>query len=277
MHDVINITRFSQKALPVAKTFDIDKSGSLEASENQMFMEYWQSNYADENPMLMQLHLNSLTDEARAIAESCNTDSYKEVLTDTELQEFMEKYDKSGLKTPFKEGVDLNAVLRGESKVVLKSETKKRKGFGLMNLLKSGYQLFKNLVKKNQMNYKGADKYFHAVGNFEGLLVGNEKSVKKLCGAQDDYKRNNFDRVDGDFAEDMYANWLGREFAKLYPNEDPHDLFEPLVPTGFDVEESKKGWVEILCKNGLSNTVSNTATMISGYFSESLFAKKFSK
>ena len=68
-----------------------------------------------------------------------------------------------------------------------------------------------------------------------------------------------------------------REFAKLYPNEDPHDLFEPLVPTGFDVEESKKGWVEILCKNGLSNTVSNTATMISDYFSESLFAKKFSK
>ena len=43
-----------------------------------------------------------------------------------------------------------------------------------------------------------------------------------------------------DYTEDLYANWLGREFAKMYPDKDAHDVFADLAPTGFDVEKSKK-------------------------------------
>lgn len=266
MLNVINLTRLSQKALPEAKLFDINNSGSLEEQEYSTFWAYWQAKYGNENPMLMQLHLSSLTDDARAIAETCNIDLYKDVLTETELLDFIEKYDASGLKTPFKEGVDLSAIIKGEHNCVLKNEPLKKYSWGMLKLLKSGYQLFKNLVKKNQMNYKGADKYFHAVGNFEAIKAGNEDSVKKLCSVQDSYKRNHFNRMEGDFAEDMYANWLGRELAKLYPNEDPHELFATLAPTGFDIEESKNSWVNILCKNGLAKSLKNTSAMIAGYF-----------
>ena len=275
MFNKIDIARFSQKALPIAKSFDKNNSGALEEDEYNNFIQLWQNKYNNENPLLMQLHLNALTDEARTIAESCNIDSYKEVLTETELLDFIEKYEQSGLSTPFKTGIDLNAILKGKSdKIMNVEESKNKKGWGVFNFIKSGYQLFKNMIKKEQMNYIGADKFFHSVGNFEGLKAGSEKSVQKLCNTQDKIKRNNFDRCEGDFAEDMYANWLGREMAKLYPNENPNELFAPLAPTGFDLEESKLGWVELVCKNGLCNSIKKLSNAVTRHFNESFIAKK---
>ena len=274
MFNKIDIVRFSQKALPIAKNYDKNNSGSLEKDEYSKFIEVWQKNYGNISPLLMQLHISSLTEEAKLIAEKCDKDSIKGVLTETELKEFMDEYDKSGLETPFKDGCDLNEILSGQGEYLTSTKKeKKRTGFGLINFFKSGYQLFKNLVKRDQMNYKGSDKYFHAVANFEGINAGSEKSVKKLCDAQDQFKRKNFDRCEADFAEDLYANWLGREMAKIHPDANPHDLFSSLAPTGFDIEKSKTGWVKLLFDNGAKNVIQNLASTISGYINESVLAK----
>lgn len=274
MTEKIDIVRFSQKALPIAKTFDVNKSDSLEHDEYQKFITIWQESYKNESPLLMQLHISSLTEEAKAIAEMCDKDEIKGVLTGTELKAFMDEYDKSGLETPFKEGCDLDEILNGQGEYLTSTKKEKKKtGFGLINLLKSGYQLFKNLVKRDQMNFKGSDKYFHAVANFEGVNAGSEESVKKLCDAQDQFKRKHFNRCEADYAEDLYANWLGREMAKIHPDANPHDLFSSLAPTGFDTEKSKTGWVELLFDNGAKNVIKNMAATISGYINESVLAK----
>ena len=52
--------------------------------------------------------------------------------------------------------------------------------------------------------------------------------------------------LEADYAEDLYANWLGREFAKMYPAESPHELFASLAPKGFDIEQSKKSIAELV-------------------------------
>ena len=45
----------------------------------------------------MQLHINTLTDEAKKIAEECDTDDLKGVLTECELEEFMKKWTATDL------------------------------------------------------------------------------------------------------------------------------------------------------------------------------------
>jgi hypothetical protein len=275
MFEKVDISRFSQKALPIAKTFDKNHSGSLEKNEYNNFINFWQEKFSDENPLLMQLHLSSLNKEARTIAENCNKDSYEDILTGTELSDFIKKYKQSGLKTPFKEGVDLNAIIKGDFNHIIQPEVqKKKKNWGLFKIFKSGYQLFKNLVKKEVINYIGADKYFHAVGNFEGVNAGSEKTVKILCNAQDKIKRKTFDRAEADFAEDLYANWLGREMAKLYPKANPHELFEALAPNGFDIEKAKMSWVKLWCKNRLNSIIKNIQTNFTKNFQSKHLAEK---
>lgn len=279
MSENIDLVRLSQRALPIAKSFDKDKSGDLDKTEYGLFMAKWAEHFGNESPMLMQLHISALNDEAAEIAQRCDTDDLKGVLTEVELKTFMDEYDKSGLATPFKTGVDVYAVLRGEPhSTLIEDNVKNLTKFGLFNFIKSGYQLFKNLVKRDVMNYKGSDKFFHAVANFEGLQSGSEKSVKSWCSAQDKFKRKSFDRSEADFAEDLYANWLGREFAKLYPDENPQELFEALAPNGFDVEESKKGWIALTSSELQQNElISKLESNSIAYFEESFLAKKLMK
>ena len=80
------------------------------------------------------------------------------------------------------------------------------------------------------------------------MSAGAESCVKKVCAGQDDDKRKNSQRPEADYTEDLYANWLGREFAKMYPGEEPHDLFAPLAPNGFDIEKSKKSPAALICE-----------------------------
>lgn len=247
----VELTRFSQKALPIAKKYDKNDSGKLEENEYKEFIEIWNKKYGSESPLLMQLHLSSLNEDAKIIAEKYDTDDLKGVLTEVELLNFINEYENSDLKTPFKDGADLYAILRGEEpkKNLIKNYTNKVSRFGLISFVQSGIELFKNLLKRNLMNYKGSDKFFHAVGNYEGLLKGDENSVKKLCDAQDKIKRKSTERTQGDYAEDLYANFLGREFAKIYPNENPHELFAALAPKGFNTEFSAKNVLTMTDKN----------------------------
>ena len=241
MNYEVAITRFSQEALPEAKKFDLDKNGSLNTDEYNKFISVWNQNNPAKSPYLMQLHIKSLSEEARIIAEECDTDELKGVLTEGEIKEFMDKYEASEIKYAFKNGVDVAEAITGIRKQELEQngqiENYKNNIFNKFNVK---FALYRNWLKLDTMNYKGSDKFFHAVGNFEAMLVGNEALVEEICAGQDEDKRTSMKRSEADYTEDLYANWLGREFAKMYPTETAHDLFAPLAPKGFDVEKAKK-------------------------------------
>ena len=189
----------------------------------------------------MQLHIKTLNQEAEKIAKACDKDDYKGVLTEAEIQEFMKFCESLNIKQPFKKGTSVQAVLTGDESVKLASDkTFQEKGDGFIDKYFVKCALFANWLKLDLIGYKGSDKFFHAVGNYEAMSCGSEKCVKKVCAGQDEDKRKNTPRPEADYTEDLYANWLGREFAKMYPAKEPHDLFAPLAPNGFDIEKSKK-------------------------------------
>ena len=233
--------RFSQTAQPLAKTFDKDKNGTLDKDEYNEFIGKWNAEHKDKNPLLMQLHIKTLNQEAEKIAKICDKDNYKGVLTESEIQEFMSLCEKLNIKNPFKKGTSVKAVLTGDDSTKLTSnKVFQDKGDSFLDEYFVKCALFANWLKLDVMGFKGSDKFFHAVGNYEAMSAGAEKCVKKVCAGQDQDKRKNSKRPEADYTEDLYANWLGREFAKMYPGKEPHDLFAPLAPNGFDVEKSKK-------------------------------------
>lgn len=241
----VDLARFSQKALPVAKKYDTDGNKTLSPEEYKAFMDFWSKNNTD-SPLLMQLHMDTLNEDAYKIAQQCDKDEYKGVLTEDELKEFMDLYEKSGLVQPFKEGTTVKEVLTGEQgRSISSSEGYKDRKPNILNQAKVRERLFTNWLKLDIMEYIGSDKFFHAVGNFEAMQVGAEETVEKVCAGQDQDKRENCPRPEADYTEDLYANWLGREFAKMYPDKDAHDVFADLAPTGFDVEKSKKSAVKL--------------------------------
>ena len=244
----IELIRFSQKALPIAKSYDRDSNGSLDDIEYKNFKEKWDKDYPDKSPFLMQLHTKTLSPKAFHIAESCdNIDEYQGVLTGLELKTFMEKCEKAKIEFAFKEGTNIKTVLTGEDAPTLNSVRKVyKRPDNIVDGTKVRKTLLENWLKLDIMNYKGSDKFFHAVGNYEAMKYGNEKTVKEICAGQDADKRKESPRAEEEYTDDMYANFLGREFAKMYPYASPHDMMEPLAPAGFDVQKSKENPFKLL-------------------------------
>ena len=274
----IDLVRLSQEALPIARNFDVDNNKTLDATEFKNFMSVWEQNNKNKSPLLMQLHTNSLTEDAKKIAQECDTDEIKGVLTELELQAFMDKYGQSGLKKVFKDGVDLYEVLTGNRKDSYETNSQfSDKNNNIFNSLGVKWALFKNWLKLDIMNFRGTDKFFHAVGNFEAMLAGPEAEVKEVCAGQDEDKRNNMQRPEADYTEDLYANWLGREFAKIYPDANPNDLFKALAPSTFDTEESKKNILKLAfdTEKKENNWFSNKFKQYKNYFAEDFISKRF--
>lgn len=250
----VELIRFSQKALPIAKSHDNDNNGNLDDGEYINFKKEWDKDYPTESPFLMQLHTKTLSKNAYNIAKECDSlDEYKEILTGLELKLFMDKCEEFNIETPFKEGTNIKTVLTGEDAPKLNSTKKVYKcNDNIINGTKVRTILLKNWLKLDIMNFKGSDKFFHAVGNYEAMKCGNEKTVKKICAGQDEDKRKESPRAEEEYTDDLYANFLGREFAKMYPHNSPHDMMEPLAPTGFDVQKSKKNVFELLSESDKS-------------------------
>lgn len=243
----VDLVRLSQTALPIAKKYDKNKNGTLEESEYKKFMNAWKTDHKSENPLLMQLHIKTLNEKAKKIANLCDTDNYKGVLTEDELKKFMDLCEKNGITSPFKSGTSVKTILTGKPQTEAPSKKKfKDKKDNFINNYFTRCILLRNWLKLDLMAYKGSDKFFHAVGNYEAMMVGAEKVVKEICAGQDDDKRKNTKRPEADYTEDLYANWLGRELYKMYPDKCPNDLFRALAPTGFDIEKSKKSPAKLI-------------------------------
>lgn len=280
MSNSIDLVRFSHKALPIARKFDSDGNKSLDSVEYNSFMSVWNKENGSESPLLMQLHMDTLTDEARKIAEECDTDELKGVLTELEIQSFMDKYDASGLKKVFKDNVDVSEVITGQRQTELAKTTDfEPKNNNIFNRLGVKWALFNNWLKLDVMNYMGTDKFFHAVGNFEAMLEGSEDEVKKVCAGQDEDKRSHMQRPEADYTEDLYANWLGREFAKIYPDKNPHELFKPLAPEKFDTEESKNNIAQLTYDKatGEESWLGRKFKQYKDYFAEEFISERFKK
>ncbi len=246
----LDLVRLSQKALPCAKIYDKDKNGTLEEKEYHEFINMWDKENKGKSPLLMQLHINTLNENAKALAQQCDSDEYKGVLTEAEIEKFIELCEKHDIKNPFKKGTSLKAVLTGDtSEVITTNKEFKEKSKDFFSNYFVKLALFTNWLKLDAISYKGSDKFFHAVGNYEAMVAGAEESVKEVCAGQDKDKRENSKRPEVDYTEDLYANWLGREFYKMYPDKNPHDLFAPLAPVGFDIEKSKQSPAKILYDN----------------------------
>lgn len=279
----IDLYRFSHNAQPVAKSCDANNNGKLEENEYNKFLSIWQSKTSkNTNPLLMQLHIKTLQGLAKEIAEYCDKDEYKGVLTESELQNFLDICEKEQVKNPIKIGTSIKTILTGEENEKLKPKKEyKEKPEKFINTYttKTQLKLFENWLKLDIINYKGSDKFFHAVGNYEGMEVGKENIVKIICKGQDEDKRKNSPRATGDYTEDMYANWLGREFAKMYPDETPQELFKDLAPKGFDIEESKKPAVKLFIENAIDKDGWTTKKIKQyiGYFKEKYVLIRFLK
>lgn len=272
-----DLVRFSQKALPIAKQYDNDGNKALDANEYKDFMSIWTKKYGSESPLLMQLHMTTLTDEAKKIAEECDTDKNKGVLTELEIQRFMDKCDLLKLNNIFKNGVDVYEVLTGKKQNNELQSTKLNENDDkFSNRLGVKWALFNNWLKLDIMNYKGTDKFFHAVGNFEAMLEGSEEEVKKVCAGQDQDKRTDMQRSEEDYTEDLYANWLGREFAKMYSNKNPHELFRALAPTGFNTTKAKSNVMELAFEQSSEgdNWFSKKFKQYKNYFSEDFIQRR---
>lgn len=276
----VDLVRFSQTAQPLAKTFDKDKNGTLDKDEYNLFIGKWNVEHKNKNPLLMQLHIKTLNQEAEKIARICDKDSYKGVLTESEIQEFMDLCEKLNIKNPFKKGTSVKAVLTGDNSTKLTSDKKfQDKGDDFWDEYFVKCALFANWLKLDVMGFKGSDKFFHAVGNYEAMSAGAEKCVKKVCAGQDQDKRKNSKRPEADYTEDLYANWLGREFAKMYPGKEPHDLFAPLAPNGFDVEKSKKSPASLMreASKGKDGYFVKKYKQYTGYLKEKYVRERFVK
>lgn len=276
----VDLVRLSQKALPQAKNYDKDKNGTLDEKEYNEFISIWEKEHKNQNPLLMQLHINTLNDEAKKLAEVCDSDKYKGVLTESEIQKFMDMSEKQGIKNPFKQGVTVKAVLTGEDTETRTAKQEyKEKPNDFFNNYFVKLALFTNWLKLDTISYKGSDKYFHAVGNYEAMAAGAESSVKNVCAGQDADKRNNAKRPEADYTEDLYANWLGREFYKMYPGEVPHDIFAPLAPTGFNVEKSKRSPAELIYDNSKQKAgwLQEKMEKYFNYFKEEYIRNRFVK
>lgn len=274
MGNEINLTRLSQEALPVAKKYDIDRSGDLNAEEQEKFLSVWNQQNPGKSPLLMQLHIKSLSEDARIIAEECDIDGLKGILTEGEIKEFMDKYEASGIKYAFKNGADVAEAITGTRKRELEQSGQlENYKNNILNKFDVKFALYRNWLKLDIMNYKGSDKFFHAVGNFEAMLVGSETMVEKICAGQDEDKRSSMQRSETDYTEDLYANWLGREFAKMYPTETAHDLFAPLAPRGFDIEKAKKDIIELAFDTKENNWIQKKCQKYIRFFKESFIKK----
>ena len=276
----VDLVRLSQKALPIAKQYDKDTNGTLDEKEYQEFMTIWDKENKDKSPLLMQLHMNTLTEQAQALAQQCDTDEYKGVLTEGEIQKFMDLCEKQNIKTPFKKGTSIKAVLTGNDFEKLTAHKRfQEQPKGPINNYFVKLALFTNWLKLDTMGYKGSDKFFHAVGNYEAMMAGPEKYVKEVCTGQDKDKRENSKRPEADYTEDLYANWLGREFYKMYPGESPHEIFAPLAPTGFDIEKSKQPPAKIIYNNAIEKKgwLRNKISQYLNYFKLGYVRERFFK
>ena len=271
----IDLVRLSQTALPIAKKHNKDGHGNLSEAEYKNFMTEWNQNHSGESPFLMQLHTKSLTDEALKLAKQCDgVDGYDGVLTQEELKKFIDLCDKNKLSSIFKNGETPRSVITGsdDNYQYNGSEYQPQKG-GKVGVRK---KLFDNWLKLDIMSYQGSDKFFHAVGNFEAMGKGDEAIVKEVCAGQDEDKRSNMQRPENDYTEDLYANFLGREFAKMYPDAEPHELFSGLAPKGFDIEESKLPARKLLKKRskGKDGYIKKKVKQYKDYFKEDFIVKR---
>ena len=168
----VDLARISQNALPIAKKYDKDGNKTLSPEEYKAFMEFWSKNNT-ESPLLMQLHMETLNEETYKIAQLCDTDENKGVLTENELKAFMDKYEESGLEHPFKEGTTVKEVLTGEKGSAISSEEEyKDRKPNVFNQAKVRERLFTNWLKLDIMEYIGSDKFFK--------IRTREKTVRDL-------------------------------------------------------------------------------------------------
>ena len=271
----IDLVRLSQAALPIAKKHNKDGNGNLNETEYKIFMTEWNQKHSNESPFLMQLHTKSLTDEALKLAKQCDgIDAYEGVLTQEELKKFMDLCDQKKLKSIFKKGETPKSVISGsDDQYQYNGAEYEAKNGGKVGVRK---KLFDNWLKLDIMAYKGSDKFFHAVGNFEAMDKGDEEIVKEVCAGQDEDKRSNMQRPENDYTEDLYANFLGREFAKMYPDAEPHELFSGLAPKGFDVEESKLPARKLLKKKSKEKDgyIKKKFKQYKDYFKEDFIVKR---
>ena len=272
---LIELIRFSQKALPIAKGYDSDGNGSLDDAEYKKFIDKWNKDYPGKSPMLMQLHMKTLSPKAFHIAQNCDgLDGYKGVLTNLELKAFMDECEKANVEFPFKDGVNLKTVLTGEDAPTLNSVRNiKNRPNNIFSGIMVRKKLLENWLKLDLMNYKGSDKFFHAVGNYEAMKYGNEKIVKQICAGQDADKRKESPRAEEEYTDDLYANFLGREFAKMYPYNSPHEMMEPLAPAGFDIQKSKEDVFKLFSNSDKS--MSSKVKQYIGYLKEKYVIKRF--
>ena len=277
----VDLVRLSQTALPIAKPYDKDKNGTLDKKEYENFIKAWEKEHPNDSPLLMQLHTQKLSTEAEHLGAECDYEFPKGVLTEDELKKFMELYDKSGLTTPFKKNTTVKGVLTGEDddKYYVSADKYESPDDNWRNNFKVKKALFTNWLKLDVIGYKGSDKFFHAVGNYEAMMAGPEKTVKKVCAGQDEDKRRNSPRPEADYTEDLYANWLGREFAKMYPNQNAHEVFKALAPKGFDTSKSQKSATTLFYEKTKSqdNWFNRKINQYTNYFKENYIIQRLKK
>lgn len=275
----VDLVRLSQEALPIAKKYNKDSDNSLNQTEYNNFLTEWNKKNSAKSPLLMQLHMKTLSDKAAKIAKICDgIDSYKDVLTEAELKKFMYLCEKNNINDIFKPGTTLKTVLTGkDEKFTYNGASYKAKPKSKISDLKVRLKLFENWLKLDVISYKGSDKYFHSVGNFEALKYGSENTIKDICKKQDLDKRNNAKRPENDYTEDLYANFLGITFGKMYPDENPHDTMSALAPKGFDIEKSKKSGIKLFYENAKDDSkfIIKKSKEYFGFLKESYIIKRY--
>ena len=235
----VDLTRLSREALNMARPYDKNKDKTLQKDEYDSFMSEWNKTHKEKSPLLIQLNIRSLDDSVMEIAKKFdNLDNYNGTLTEVEIKNFIEYCEENNLEKVFKNGATLNDIINGTNEYnekVSNNDNAKTK-FKLFNKAKMYYKLIRNFRTFKKLNYLGSDKYFHAVGNYQSIQLVNDDTVKE---AFDREARSKKDRPDFDIAEDMFANWIGRELGKMYPGKDAYTFLSSLAPEKLDIEKCR--------------------------------------
>lgn len=239
----VDLTRLSREALSIARAFDKNKDKTLQESEFNCFMQEWDKEHKGKSPLLVQLNMKSLNDNVIEIAKRFdNLDGYKGTLTEAELKNFIEYCEKNNITKVFKTGATLNDIINGTDEYNESSSNQDAKSgqtsnkFSFLNKIEMYYKLLRNFRTFKSLNYLGSDKYFHAVGNYQSIQLADNESVKAAFDKEASKKK---DRPIFDIAEDMFANWIGRELGEMYPGKDAYSLFEALAPEKMDIERCR--------------------------------------
>ena len=235
----IDLTRLSREALNMARSYDTNGDKTLQQDEYNNFMQEWNKSNKEKSPLLVQLNIKSLKDSIIEIAKNFdNLDGYEGVLTEVEIKNFIEYCENNGIEKVFKNGATLNDIINGTDEYNEESVSSEisKTSTNIFKKIEMYYKLIRNFRTFKKLNYLGSDKYFHAVGNFQSIQLADDKTVKE---AFDKEAKTKKDRPVFDIAEDMFANWIGRELGKIYPKKDAYSFLSALAPEKLNIERCR--------------------------------------